>query len=63
VWYADFFKTDYVKEYCLPETEKNEAAKKYKKNINIIQGDVKFTYFLRNQLDPKNPLICPMFFV
>ncbi len=42
MWYADFFKTDYVKEYCLPETEKNEAAKKYKKNINIIQGDVKF---------------------
>ncbi len=32
--------------------KKTEAAKKYKKNINIIQGEVKLTYFLRNQLDP-----------
>ncbi len=36
MWYADFFKTDYVKEYCLPKTEKIEAAKKSKKNIYII---------------------------
>jgi hypothetical protein len=33
VWYADFFKTDYVKEYCLPETEKKL---KQPKNVRKI---------------------------
>jgi hypothetical protein len=37
VWYADFFQTDYVKEYCLPETEK-----KLKQPKNVIK--IKISY-------------------